>query len=126
LLVAELARHVTLSEALRIYQHDPQEAKQSSLYRQLADTEQEVIYRLARALRRLDATPGKVESDAAIMREARRRNRPEPRREFLLNRMEVAYGRLQDNARSAIVPDERELWEELVAIARGSVDLLKE
>ena len=125
LLVAELTRHITLSEALRIYQHDPQEAKQSGLYRQLADTEQEVIYRLARALRRLDATPGKIEPDAAIMREARRRNRPDPRREFLLNRMEVAYGRLQDNARSAPLPAERELWEELAALARDSVELLK-
>ena len=126
LLMAELARHITLSEAVRIYQHDPQEAKQSGLYRQLADTEQELIYRLARALRQLDANAGKTESDPATMREARRRHRPEPRREFLLNRMEVAYGRLQDIARSAKLLEERELWEELAAFARGSVELLKE
>jgi mycothiol S-conjugate amidase len=126
LLSAELTRHITLSEALRIYQHDPQEAKQSALYHQLAGTEQEIIYRLARSLRRLDANAGKVEPDQAIMREARRRNRPDPRREFLLNRMEVAYGRLQDNARSTTVADERETWEELAALARGSVELLKE
>ena len=60
------------------------------------------------------------------MREARRRHRPEPRREFLLNRMEVAYGRLQDNARSAKLTEEREVWEELAALARASVELLKE
>jgi mycothiol S-conjugate amidase len=125
LLAAELTRHITLSEALRMYQRDPQEAKQSSVYHQLADTEQEVIYRLARVLRRLDASAGKAEPDPAILREARRRNRPDPRREFLLNRMEVAYGRLQDNARSATVPAERETWEELAALARGSVELLK-
>jgi LmbE family N-acetylglucosaminyl deacetylase len=125
LLVAELTRHITLSEALRIYQHDPQEAKQSGLYRQLADTEQEIIYRLARLMRRLDASAGKTEPDPAIMREAKRRNRPEPRREFLLNRMEVAYGRFQDNARSATMPEEREAWEEMAVLARGSVELLK-
>ncbi len=87
-------------------------------------TEQEIIYRLARVLRRLDASAGKIEPDPAILREARRRNRPEPRREFLLNRMEVAYGRLQDNARGATIADEREAWEELAALR--SVDLLKE
>lgn len=125
LLVAELSRHMTLSEALRIYQHDPQEAKQSALYHQLAAAEQEIIYRLARALRRHDASAGKVEPDVAILREARRRNRPDPRREFLLNRMEVAYGRLQDNARSSSIPDERETWEELAGLARASVELLK-
>jgi hypothetical protein len=125
LLVAELTRHITLSEALRMYERDPQEAKQSPLYRQLAETEQEIIYRLARVLRRLDASAGKVEPDQAIMREAKRRNRPDPRREFLLNRMEVAHGRLQDNARSATVAGEREVWEELAALARDSVELLK-
>jgi hypothetical protein len=31
-----------------------------------------------------------------------------------------------DNARSASVPEERELWEELIGIARGSVELLKD
>jgi mycothiol S-conjugate amidase len=125
LLMAELARHITLSEVLRSYQRDPQEAKQSGLYRQLAGTEQELIYRLARALRQLDANVGKTESDPATIREARRRNRPEPRREFLLNRMQVAYGRLQDNARSTRLSEEREVWEELAALARGSVELLK-
>ncbi len=125
LLVAELTRHITLSEVLHGYQRDPQEAKQSVLYRGLADIQQEVIYRLARVLRRLDATPGKIEPDPAIIREARRRNRPEPRREFLLNRIEVAYGRLQDNARSAAIASEREAWEELAMLVRGSVDLLK-
>ncbi len=124
LLGAELIRHITLAEALRIYQHDPQEAKQSSLYHQLAGTEQEIIYRLARALRRLDASAGKTDPDPAIMREARRRNRPAPRREFLANRMEVAYARLQDNARGASVSEERAAWEELAALARGSVELL--
>lgn len=125
LLLAELTRHITFSEALKIYQHDPQEAKQSTVYHQLAATEQEVTYRLARALRRLDAGAGRTEPDAAIMREARRRNRPEPRREFLLNRMEVAYGRFQDNARGTSIADERELWEELAALMRGSVELVK-
>ncbi len=118
LVLAELTRHITLSEALKLYQHNPQEAKQSSLYHQLAGTEQEILYRLARTLRRLDAGAGKIEPDPAIMREARRRNRPEPRREFLLNRMEVAYGRLQDNGRSATVAEEREAWDELAALAR--------
>lgn len=125
LLLAELTRHVTLAEILRIYQHDPRETKQINLYRELGTCEQEIIYRLARALRRLDAGAGKAESDVAAIREARRRERPEPRREFLLNRMEVAYGRLQDNARSAATAEERETWEELAVLARSAVELLK-
>lgn len=125
LLSAELVRHITLAEALRVYQHDPQEVKQRVLYQQLAGIEQEIIYRLARSLRQLDTSAGKVEPDQAIMREARRRNRPDPRRGFLLNRMEVAYGRLQDNARSSAAGEEREAWEELAALARSSVELLK-
>jgi mycothiol S-conjugate amidase len=126
LLLAELSRHVTLAEVLRIYQHDPRETKQINLYRELGAGEQEIIYRLARALRRLDAGAGKTESDVAIIREARRRERPEPRREFLVNRMEVACGRLQDNARSTLVPEEREMWEELAVLAKSAVELLKE
>jgi LmbE family N-acetylglucosaminyl deacetylase len=125
LLGAELARHITLSEAIRLYQHDPQEAKQKNVYQQLADTEQEIIYQLARALRRLGANAGKTEPDPAILREAKRRNRPEPRREFLLNRMEVAHGRLQDNARSATNDEERAAWAELAELAAASVVLLK-
>lgn len=125
LLLAELARHVTLAEVLRIYQHDPRESKQVNLYHELGAGEQEIIYRLARALRRLDAGAGKTESDLAIIREARRRERPEPRREFLLNRMEVACGRLQDNARGAAIAEEREAWEELAVLAKSAVELLK-
>ena len=126
LLLAELTRHVTLAEVLRIYQHDPRETKQINLYHELGAGEQEIIYRLARTLRRLDAGGGKAESDVAVIREARRRERPEPRREFLLNRMEVAYGRLQDNSRSATVAEERATWEELAVFARSAAELLKE
>lgn len=126
LLLAELTRHVSLAEVLRIYQHDPRETKQVNLYRELGAGEQEVIYRLARVLRLLDAGAGKTESDVATLREARRRERPEPRREFLLNRMEVAYGRLQDNSRSTTVAEERETWEELALLAKSAVELLKD
>ena len=126
LLLAELTRHVTLAEVLRIYQHDPRETKQVNLYHELGAGEQEIIYRLARALRRLGATAGKTEADVASIREARRRERPEPRREFLLNRMQVAYNRLQDNSRSAAAAEERETWEELAVVAKSAVELLKE
>jgi len=126
LLLAELTRHVTLAEILRIYQHDPRETKQVNLYHELAAGEQEIIYRLARTLRRLGVTAGKAEADVASIREARRRERPEPRREFLLNRTEVACNRLQDNARSAMSAEERETWEELAVLAKSAVELLKE
>lgn len=126
LLLAELTRHVTLAEVLRIYQHDPRETKQVNLYHELGAGEQEMIYRLARTLRRLGATAGKAEADVASIREARRRERPEPRREFLLNRMEVAYNRLQDNSRNAGVAVERETWEELAVLAKSAIELLKE
>jgi len=126
LLLAELTRHVTLAEVLRIYQHDPRETKQVNLYHELGAGEQEIIYRLARTLRRLGATAGKAEADVASIREARRRERPEPRREYLLNRMEVAYNRLQDNSRSAMSAEERDTWEELAVLAKSAVELLKE
>ena len=126
LLLAELKRHVTLAEILRIYQHDPRETKQVNLYHELGAGEQEVIYRLARTLRRLGATAGKAEADVASIREARRRERPEPRQEFLLNQFEVAYSRLQDNSRSAATAEERETWEELVVLAKSALELLKE
>jgi hypothetical protein len=125
LLNAELNRHVSLAEALRIYERDPREPRHGALYRQLSAAEQEIIYLLARNLRRFDAGAGKTEADAAVMREAKRRNRPDLRHEFLLNRMEVAYGRFLDNARSATADEERGAWEELAALARGAVETLK-
>lgn len=125
LLNAELNRHVSLAEVLRLYERDPREPRHGSLYRQLSAAEQEVIYLLARHLRRLDAGAGKTEADPTVIREAKRRDRPDLRHEFLLNRMDVAYGRFLDNARSASDAEERAVWEELVALARGAVELLK-
>ncbi len=125
LLNAELSRHVSIAEALRMYERDPREPRYGTLYHQLSVVEQEVIYLLARHLRRLDAGAGKTEADPAVIREAKRRNRPDLRHEFLLNRMEVAYGRFLDNARSATVDEERGAWEELAALSRGAVETLK-
>jgi LmbE family N-acetylglucosaminyl deacetylase len=125
LLNAELNRHVSLAEVLRSYERDPRDLRHGALYRQLSATEQEVIYLLARRLRRLDAGAGKTEPDPTVIREAKRRDRPDLRHEFLLNRMEVAYGRFLDNARSATVEEERAVWEELAALARGAVELMK-
>jgi hypothetical protein len=125
LLNAEVNRHVSLAEALRSYERDPREPRYGNLYRQLSAIEQEIIYLLARYLRRLDAGAGKTEADPSVIREAKRRDRPDLRHEFLLNRMEVAYGRFLDNARSAPIDEERRAWEELAALARGAVELLK-
>lgn len=125
LLNAELNRHVSLAEALRMYERDPREARHGALYRQLSAAEQEVIYLLARHLRRLDAGAGKTEADPVVIREAKRRDRPDLRHEFLQNRTEVAYSRFLDLARSASDTEERAVWEELAALARGAVELLK-
>jgi LmbE family N-acetylglucosaminyl deacetylase len=125
LLNAELNRHVSLAEVLRGYERDPREARHGALYRQLSAAEQQIIYLMARHLRRLDAGAGKAEPDPTVIREAKRRDRADLRHEFLLNRMEVSYGRFLDLARSAQVEDERATWEELTALARGSVELLK-
>jgi LmbE family N-acetylglucosaminyl deacetylase len=125
LLNSELNRHVSLAEVLRLYERDPREPRHGSLYHQLSAAEQEVIYLLARHLRRLDAGAGRNEPDPTVIREARRRDRPDLRHEFLQNRMEVAYSRFLDLARSALVDDERAVWEELAALARGAVEALK-
>ena len=125
LLNAELSRHVSIAEVLRLYERDPREPRHGTLYHQLSAAEQEIIYLLARHLRRLDAGAGKTEPDPTVIREAKRRARPDLRHEFLLNRMEVAYGRFLDNARSATLDEERAGWEELAALARGAVELLK-
>jgi hypothetical protein len=125
LLTAELNRHVSLAEALRLYERDPREPRHGALYRQLSASEQQINYLLARHLRRLDASAGKTEPDPGLMREAKRRDRPDLRQEFLLNRAEVAYGRFLDLARSAEVDEERAVWEELAALARESVEILK-
>ena len=125
LLNAEVSRHVSIAEVLRLYERDPREPRHGTLYHQLSAAEQEIIYMLARHLRRLDAGAGKTEPDPGVIREAKRRVRPDLRHEFLLNRLEVAYGRFLDNAWSSPVDEERAAWEELVALARGSVELLK-
>lgn len=122
----EAMHHITLAEVLRIYQHDPREPKQAKLYQKLNQTEQEVIYRIARALRRVDAAAGKVEPNINTLRTARRLDQPESRRGFLLGQFEAAHTRLKGNAEAAIDGEEAAAWQELVVLIRSSVEMLGE
>jgi len=123
---AELAHHITLAEVLRIYQHDPREPKQAKLYQQLNQAEQEVIYRIARAVRRLDAPAGKVEPNISLLRAARRMDQPGPRHDFLLGQFEAAHARLKANAETAAGDEELAAWQELVVLTKSSLEMLAE
>ncbi len=122
----ELVHHITLAEVLRIYQHDPREPKQAKRYQQLNQAEQEVIYRIARALRRFDAAAGKVEPNINTLRAARRLDQPEVRREFLLGQFEAAHARLKANAATTKDGEESAAWQELAVLTRSSVEMLSE
>ena len=87
---------------------------------------QEVIYRIARAVRRLDAPAGKVEPNISLLRAARRMDQPGPRHDFLLGQFEAAHARLKANAETAAGDEELAAWQELVVLTKSSLEMLAE
>jgi mycothiol S-conjugate amidase len=121
---AELAVHLALTEVLKIYTADAHEAKAATMYRELAEGEQEAIYRLARTLRQAGGSPGKVKAQERLIHAARKRDTPEHRHVFLREEYGEIRNKLVARVNEAAVVEEREVWEELALLVRSQLETL--
>lgn len=115
-LIVELAAGKTLTEVLQAYLRTSPEPKQAQLYRQLGESTQEVIYRLARALRVAGEPAGVIEPDVKLRQRGQRQQSGPERSAFLRNVIESAIARFRVQARHAATPYQQAVWEELIAL----------
>ena len=116
---AELAADRALIDVLQAYLRGSPEPKQAQLFRQLGASTQEIIYRLARALRVAGEPAGVAETDVKLRQRGVRQESGPERMAYLRNVTEGAASRFQMQARHAATPDQKAVWEELVALAQG-------
>ena len=126
---AELAAHIAAlrgalaasraqAEVLLAYLRGSPELKQAQLYRRLGDSTQEIIYRLAHALRVAGEPASTVEADAKLRQRGRYQASGPERIAYLRNLTEGATSRFQAQARRAATSYQKAVWEELVALAQ--------
>lgn len=114
---SEIATHRALTDILQAYLRTSPEPKQAQLYRRLADDAQEIIYRLAHALRVAGEPAAAIEADARLRQHGQRQESAPERIAFLRGVTEAAVARYGAQARAA-TPDQKAVWEELAALAQ--------
>ena len=82
----------------------------------LADGEQEIVYLLARALRRAGEPSGTLEADPKLRTRALRYESTPDRVRYLRTLTEQMVVRCQAQLRRANDPDQKAVWEELTAL----------
>lgn len=122
---AELALQRALAELCQAYQSHLPVAKYAGLFRRLADGEQQIIYRLARALRQVGEPPGDIDPAPRVLAAGKRQARVEDRLLFLEHSFAGAATRLQSSALALPVRDQQVLWDELVALMDAQQEALR-
>ena len=117
-LIVELAAARTLTDVLQAYLRTSPEPKQAQLYRQLGEGTQEVIYRLAHALRVAGEPAGTIEADVRLRQRGQRQESGPERIAFLRGVAESALSRFRVQAKRATTPYQQAVWEELVVLVQ--------
>lgn len=120
----ELAAHLALTELARRYLTNLPEQKYASVLRRVADDNQEITYWLARALRVAGDPPGDVKPLERIRRQGARQDRVEDQLRFLRFQMEQSVRNFERYIQAAEDGEQRRLWQDLAASARGAHDEL--
>ncbi len=105
-------------EIIQEYERLSNETHFESFLAPLADREREIIYVLARALRRAGGAPGDMDADPRVLLQARACSSLYARSQFLLVSAQHAVARYQELSGQAADPDQRAVWEEVLAMAR--------
>lgn len=116
---AELIAHRSLIEVCQGYPGRSPEPNLAGFLQHLADGEQEIIYRLARALRLAGEPAGGVEADPKLRAKAMRYESTPDRVRFLRTLTQEAVARCQAQARQATGPAQKAVWEELVGLVQA-------
>ncbi len=123
---AELIAHRSLADVCQAYLGRSTEPNLATFLHHLADGEQEIVYRLARALRLAGEPPGTVEADSKLRVKAMRFESTPDRVRFLRALTEQAAGRCQTQRIQANDPGRKEVWAELIELveaqARAAAD----
>jgi len=116
---AELIAHRTLAEICQSYLGTSPEPKLVTLLRRLVDSEQEIAYRLARALRLAGEAPGSIEADPKLRARALRYESTPDRVRFLGALTEQAAARCLAKASAVADSDQKAAWQDLAALAQA-------
>ena len=113
---AELVSHRSLVDVCLGYQSRSNEPNLTSFVQHLADGEQEIVYLLARALRRAGEPSGTLDADPKLRARALRYDSTPDRVRYLRTLTEQIVVRCQAQLRRADDPDQKAVWEELTAL----------
>ena len=113
---AELIAHRSLVDVCMGYQSRSNEPNLTGFVQHLADGEQEIVYLLARALRRAGEPSGTLEADPKLRTRALRYESTPDRVQYLRTLTEQMVVRCQAQLRRADGPDQKAVWEELTAL----------
>ena len=112
----ELIAHRSLVDVCMGYQSRSNEPNLTGFVQHLADGEQEIVYLLARALRRAGEPSGTLEADPKMRTRALRYDSTPDRVRYLRALTEQIVVRSQAQLRRANDPDQKAVWEELTAL----------
>jgi|WetSurMetagenome_2_1015567.scaffolds.fasta_scaffold19829_6 N-acetyl-1-D-myo-inositol-2-amino-2-deoxy-alpha-D-glucopyranoside deacetylase len=115
----ELIAHRSLVDVCLGYQSRSNEPNLTSFVQHLADGEQEIVYLLARALRRAGEPSGTLEADPKLRARALRYESTPDRVRYLRTLTEQIVARCQAQLRRADDPDQKAVWEELTTLVQA-------
>jgi hypothetical protein len=113
---AELIAHRSLVDVCMGYQSRSNEPNLTGFVQHLAAGEQEIVYLLARALRRAGEPSGTLEADPKLRTRALRYESTPDRVRYLRTLTEQIVDSCQAQVRRANDPDQKAVWEELTAL----------
>ena len=116
---AELIAHRSLVDVCLSYQSRSNEPNLTGFVLHLADGEQEIVYLLARALRRAGEPSGTLEADPKLRARALRYESTPDRVRYLRTLTEQMVVRCQAQLRRADDPDQKAVWEELTTLVQA-------
>ena len=123
---AELIAHRSLVDVCQGYQSRSNEPNLTGFVQHLADGEQEIVYLLARALRRAGEPSGTLEADPKLRARALRYESTPDRVRYLRTLTEQMVVRCQAQLRRASDPDQKAVWEELTALVQAQARAVAE
>jgi LmbE family N-acetylglucosaminyl deacetylase len=116
---AELIAHRSLADVCLGYQSRSNEPNLTGFVQHLADGEQEIVYLLARALRRAGEPAGTLEADPKSRARALRYDSTPDRVRYLRALTDQMVVRCQAQLRRANDLDQKAVWEELTALVQA-------
>ena len=123
---AELIAHRSLVDVCMGYQSRSNEPNLTGFVQHLAAGEQEIVYLLARALRRAGEPSGTLEADPKLRARALRYESTPDRVRYLRTLTEQIVDRCQAQLRRANDPDQKAVWEELTALVQAQARAVAE